>query len=72
MTGAERQARYRARLRRVGATAVTVMIPAGATPDLYLSAEALRASPHLRFGPLRDPVSGKLVSAKSVLRRGKP
>src|SRR5712671_1109549 len=70
MTGAQRQARYRSRLRRGGGVvAVTVMIPASAITDFQLAAEALREATHLSLGPLRDPVSGKLVSAKSVLHR---
>ena len=71
MKGAERSARYRARFRRLGIVQVNVLVPAHAAPDLLLLAEALRAATHLTLGPLRDPISGRLVAAKSVLRNRK-
>ena len=67
-TAAVRQARRRARLRESGLIPVTVIMPAGAAADMQEAAEAMRAFPHLRPGPLRDPISGKLVSAAAVLK----
>jgi len=43
-------------------------MPAGAAANMQEAAEAMRAFPHLRPGPLRDPISGKLVSAAAVLK----
>lgn len=68
MTSTQRQARYRAKLRERGAVPVTVIVPDHVVADLQLAAEALRVASHLCLGPLRDPVSGRFVSAKSVLR----
>jgi hypothetical protein len=68
LKGAQRQARYRARLQQQSLVPTTVITPIGAHADLQEQAEALRRAPHLRPGPLRDPISGKLVSAKTVLR----
>jgi hypothetical protein len=48
------------------------MVPIGAVPDLQEIAEALQGAPHLRPGPLRDPISGKLVSVKTALRHATP
>lgn len=70
LSGARRQARWRERQRLSGIAAITIMVPSAAGADLHLLAEAMRAAPHLRPGPLRDPVSGKLVSAKAVLAKG--
>ncbi len=67
LTGSQRQARHRARLRQAGLVAVTVVIPVHAAPEFQLAAEAMRLRPHLRLGPLRDPISGRLVFAKGVL-----
>jgi hypothetical protein len=69
LTGAARQARYRERQRRQGLVAVTVVVPVAATSDLVQAAEAMRSAPHLTFGPLRDPLSGKLVSSKNRVAR---
>jgi hypothetical protein len=66
--GAIRQARYRVKHRRVGLVDIMVVAPAAASADLQLQAEAMRAFKHLRPGPLRDPISGRLVSVKAVLR----
>src|SRR6266851_180547 len=66
---AQRQARYRSRQKKAGFTEIALFVPPHAAPDLQLAAEALRQAPHLEIGPLRDPISGKLVSVKSVLRR---
>jgi len=65
---AKRQARYRARLRQRNLIPTTSMVPIGAVPDLQEIAEALQGAPHLRPGPLRDPISGKLVSVKTARR----
>ncbi len=67
MTDAERQARYRARKTALGFTAVTLLVPKAAAPDLQAIAEALRGGTHLQPGPLRDIRSGKLVSVKAAL-----
>jgi hypothetical protein len=66
-TTAERQASYRAPNRRPGLVTVALLVPAAAIPDLQLAAAAMRRACHLLPGPLRDPISGKLVSAKSAL-----
>jgi hypothetical protein len=70
-TGAQRQARYRTRQREIGCIEITIIIPADAAADCRFIAEAMRAHPHLRPGPLRDPVSGKLVAAKRALAEGR-
>lgn len=71
-TSAQRQARYRARRQAAGLVHVTILVPSEAGPELQLSAEAMRQCPHLLPGPLRDPNSGKLVSARKVLAAGTP
>jgi hypothetical protein len=63
---ARRQRRKRERLEAAGLVQCNVWIPAAAVAELRLLAEILRAYPHLLPGPLRDPVSGKLVSAHKV------
>jgi hypothetical protein len=69
MTNAQRGARWRQRQRELGLSSVCLVIPKHLAPDLVLLAEALRADPHLEPGPLRDRVSGRLLSARSVLAR---
>lgn len=61
MTDAERQARFRTKRRAEGLVQITIMVPAGAVAEVQEMAAALRASPHLRPGPLRNPITGKLV-----------
>jgi hypothetical protein len=51
--------------------AVTVMVPPGAVADIQLQAEVMHSFRHLIPGPLRDPSSGKLVSAKAALNLAK-
>lgn len=63
-TNAERQQRKRARLARAGLVQCNLWVPAAAVAELQQQAELLRAHPHLVPGPLRDPVSGKLVSVR--------
>jgi hypothetical protein len=71
MTSAGRQARFRERQRQLGMIPVTVIVPAQTVADLQQIAAAMRAATHLVPGPLRDPLSGKLVSARHVLARDK-
>ena len=68
LTGAQRQPRFRAKVAETGLTSVTLLVPAGAAVDLQLVAQVLREWKHPVPGPLRDPLSGKLVSAKTALR----
>jgi len=72
LTNAERQARFRAKAAGTGLTSVTLLVPTGAAVDLQLVVQALREWKHLGPGPLRDPLSGKLVSAKTALRHPAP
>jgi hypothetical protein len=65
-SNAQRQQRKRERLEAAGLVQCNVWVPASAAAELRLLAELLRAHPHLLPGPLRDPVSGKLVSARNV------
>ena len=64
-TNAARQRRKRARLADAGLVQCNVWVPAAAAAELRLLAEILRTYPHLLPGPLRDPVSGKLVSTRA-------
>lgn len=66
MNDAARQARFRAKRRAEGLVQITIMVPAGSVADLQEMAAALRASPHLRPGPLRNPITGKLVRRKAA------
>ena len=65
-TNAQRQQRKRARLEAAGLVQCNLWVPVSAVAELRLLAAILRAHPHLLPGPLRDPVSGKLVSARSI------
>lgn len=69
LTVSQRVSRYRARKRSIRIVSVTVLVPTGARADLRMLAEALCVEPELRPGPLRNPRSGRLVSAKTVLSR---
>lgn len=63
-TNAERQARFRALMKEKGLVPVTVYLPHGAALDLVELVQQLQANPHLTFGSLRDPETGKLVGRK--------
>jgi hypothetical protein len=63
-TNAERQQRKRRKLETAGLVQCNVVVPAAAVAELQQQAELLRAYPHLVPGPMRDPVSGKLVSVR--------
>ena len=64
---AERQRKHRARQREAGFVSLTLMVPYEAVAELAIQAEALRTNPKLAPGPLRNPRTGRLISAKSVL-----
>jgi hypothetical protein len=68
LNAAARQARFRARQLEAGNVSISLFVPAASVAELRLIAEALRASQHLLLGPLRDAATGRLVSAKSILR----
>jgi hypothetical protein len=69
VAGARRQARYRQKQSAAGLVSVTVLVPSAAVPDLQQLAETIRDAPHLLPGPVRDPISGKLVSFRRGVRR---
>jgi hypothetical protein len=69
LTAKERQARYRASWRDRRWVALCVIVPARTAHELQLMTQALRARDGLEVGPLRDLRSGRLISAKTVLRR---
>lgn len=60
-----RNARYEDRMREAGFVPVKLWVPEHCRAPLLEMAEALRQSPHLEPGPLRDPVSGKLAGKKA-------
>lgn len=68
-TGAERQRRRRERLEQAGLAQCSLWVPVACLAELQQQAELLRAFPHLLPGPLRDPISGRLVSARSPAGR---
>jgi hypothetical protein len=70
LPAAERQRRWRSAQRKSGIVTVTVDIPTGTAAELRLLAEALRENRDLMPGPLRNVSSGRLVSAKTVLKSG--
>jgi hypothetical protein len=63
-TNAARQRRKRQKLETAGLVQCNVVVPAAAVAELQQQAQLLRAYPHLVPGPMRDPVSGKLVSVR--------
>lgn len=58
---------YERRRREAGEVAVKVWIPEHCRADLHFLCEALRKNPHLVVGPLRDPVTGRLVSLREAV-----
>lgn len=56
-----RQAEYRERQRAAAREIVTLCVPLSCLEDLKGIIQELCKRPHLEFGPLRDPISGKLV-----------
>lgn len=67
LSAKERQRRWRERQRASGVVNATLLVPAGAVPDLLLVAEALRQRPDLRPGPLRDWRTGRFVGIESIV-----
>jgi hypothetical protein len=61
---ADRARRRRAKLSESGIVQLNLWVPVGAAADMRLAAEIMREAPHLRLGPLRDPVSGKFVGLR--------
>lgn len=64
MTGAERQARYRAKREGAGLVQVNVWLPPAAAADIQLAAERMRNNPQLSIARLVDRGTGRLVSLK--------
>jgi hypothetical protein len=63
-TRASRARRFRDKLSANGMVQLNLWVPVGAADDMRILAAIMREHPHLRPGPLRDPVSGKLVTAR--------
>ncbi len=61
---AEKQDRFRSRAIAQGWVQINVWAPEAARADLQLQAEVLRKYPHLMVGPLRDPMTGRLVALR--------
>lgn len=59
---ARRAAAFKQRQRDAGLEQACVWVPAGMVAQLQVLAEALRENPALEVGPLRDMISGRLVS----------
>lgn len=72
MTGAERQARYRAKRENAGLVQVNVWLPPAAAADLQLAAELMRANPELSIARLVDRVTGRLVGLRTAAKKAKP
>ena len=68
LTPAEKSRRHRNKQLAAGLIKVTVFVPATSAAEFHLVAEATRARPELILGPLRDSITGRLVSAKFALR----
>lgn len=64
MSNAERQRRFRAKKAQAGLATITLLVPAGAVPELQQLAELLRASTDYAPGPVRNVRTGKLVSLR--------
>lgn len=62
--GRERQASYRQRLVNAGFVQVSGWVHADQAADTIQMLQRLKESPGLLPGPLRDPSTGKLVSAR--------
>jgi hypothetical protein len=60
----------RAKREAAGLVQCNVWVPAAVIAEIKLMAEILRVHPHLQPGPLRDPVSGRLVGLRIVDARG--
>lgn len=60
----KRQQAFRAKMQLAGFVQVTAWVHESQLPDVQDYLRQLREKPHLTTGPLKDPVTGKLVSTK--------